>query len=208
MSEIFELIRAGDAGGIRALLERDRSAATARDDEGVSALMQAAYAGNSDVIAAVREASPPQDVFEAAAFGDLDGLGGDPNVFSADGFTLLHFAAMGGHVEAVRALLDAGADPNAMSRHRFVKVRPLHTATALDISTGNPDVVRVLLERGADVNGRSAEGGFTPLHNAAGSGAGELVRILIEHGADPNAKTDDGRTPRDLAKTDEVRALL
>ena len=138
----------------------------------------------------------------------VDELDGDPNVYSADGFTPLHFAAMGGHVDAARALLEAGADPNAMSRHRFVKVRPLHTATALDISSGDPEIVRVLLEHGADVNGRSDEGGFTPLHNASGSGAAELVRILLEHGADPSATTDDGRTSADLAKTDEIRALL
>ena len=208
MSDIFELIRAGDAAGVRELLAREPGAAAERDDEGVSALMQAAYRGDRDIVDAVRSASPARDIFEAATFGDVGGLDGDPNVYSADGFTPLHFAAMGGHVDAARALLDAGADPNAMSRHRFVKVRPLHTATALEVSTGNPELVRVLLERGADANGRSEEGGFTPLHNAAGSGAAELVRILLEHGADLDAKTDDGRTPRDVAKTDEIRDLF
>ena len=208
MAEIFQLIRVGDAAGVRALLAREPGAAADRDDEGISALMHAAYRGDADVTDAVRSASPPRDIFEAATFGVVDELDGDPNVYSADGFTPLHFAAMGGHVDAARALLEAGADPNAMSRHRFVKVRPLHTATALDISSGDPEIVRVLLEHGADVNGRSDEGGFTPLHNASGSGAAELVRILLEHGADPNATTDDGRTSADLAKTDEIRALL
>jgi ankyrin repeat protein len=208
MSEIFELIRAGDADAVRALVARDSSAASARDEDGVSALMQAAYTGNDDVTAVVREAAPPQDVFEAATFGDVDGLHGDPNVYSADGFTPLHFAVMGGHVDAARALLEAGADPNTMSRHRFVKVRPLHTACALEVAIENPDVVRLLVEHGADVHGRTAEGGATPLHNASQSGSVELVRTLLALGADPNVTTDDGRTPRDLAKSDDVRALF
>jgi uncharacterized protein len=208
VSEIFELIRSGDADAVRALLARDSGAASLRDEEGVSALMHAAYSGNDDVIAAVREAAPPHDVFEAATFGDVDGLHGDPNVYSADGFTPLHFAVMGGHVDAARSLLEAGADPNAMSRHRFVKVRPLHTACALEVSVENPDVVRLLVEHGADVDGRNAEGGATPLHNAAQSGSVELVRALLELGADRDAKTDDGRTPRDLAKSDDVRELF
>jgi len=208
MPEIFELIRASDAAGVRALLAREPHAAAGRDEDGVSALMHAAYRRDADVTEAVRTASPPRDIFEAAAFGVVEMLGGDPNVYSADGFTPLHFAAMGGHVDAARSLLDAGADANAMSRNRFVKVRPLHTAAALEIATGNPELVRLLIENGADVNGRSEDGGFTPLHNAAGSGAAELVRILLEAGADPTATTDDGRTPGDLAKTEDVCALL
>src|SRR5438552_15867577 len=119
LTEIFDLIRAGDADGVRGLLAREPSAAAARDDDGVSALMHAAYRRDPDVTEAIRAASPARDIFEAAAFGALDGLDGDPDVYSADGFTPLHFAAMGGHAEAVRALLERGADPNAMSRHRF-----------------------------------------------------------------------------------------
>ena len=45
MAEIFQLIRAGDAAGVRALLAREPGAAADRDDEGVSALMHAAYRG-------------------------------------------------------------------------------------------------------------------------------------------------------------------
>ncbi len=170
--------------------------------------MQAAYRRDDGVIEAIRAASPPRDIFEAAAFGELDRFDGDPNVYSADGFTPLHFAVMGGSVEAVRRLLDAGADPNAMSRHRFVKVRPLHTATAADISTPNAEIIRALVAGGADPDGRTAEGGATPLHNAAQSASVELVRTLLELGADPQAAMDDGRTPADLASSDEIRALL
>ena len=208
MAEIFELIRAGDAEGVRALLAREPDAAAARDEEGVSALMHAAYRRDGEITDAIRSASPPRDIFEAATFGVVDALDGDPNVYSADGFAPLHFAAMGGHVDAARALLEAGADPNAMSQHRFVKVRPLHTACALEVSRENPEMVRVLVEHGADVNGTNTEGGATPLHNAAQSGSVALVRALLELGADPNAQMSDGRIPSDVAKTDETRELL
>ena len=33
-------------------------------------------------------------------------------------------------------------------------------------------------------------------------------KALLENGADPNAKYGDGKTPLDLAKTDEIRDLL
>lgn len=207
-ADIFELIAAGDAAGVRELLAREPAAAAARDAEGVSALMQAAYRGDQDLIDAVRAASPPRDVFEAAAFGELEALEGDPNQLSADGFAPLHFAVMGGHVDAVRALVERGADPNALSQHRFIKVRPLHTATAGEIATPNAEVVRALLDGGADPNGRTGEGGATPLHNAAQSGSRELIAVLLERGADATLTMDDGRAPADLAATEELATLL
>jgi len=171
--------------------------------------MHALYRGHGDVVALLRAASPRLDVFEAAALGETDALGGgDPNVYSPDGFTPLHLAVFGGHARGVRALLARGADPNALSRHPTIRVRPLHTACALEVSVENPEVVRALLEAGADANGRMAEGGATPLHNAAGSGSVELVRLLLEYGADPEARLDDGRAPADLAADDAVLSVL
>ncbi len=208
MNDLLQHIDAGDAHAVRALLARDPDLARGRDDDGASLLMHAVYRGDPAVIEAIRAFTPTLDVFEAAALGETDALAGDPNAHSPDGFTPLHLAAFRGHAAAVRALLERGADPEAMSRHRFVKVRPLHTACALDVSVENPDVVRALLEHGADPDGRTAEGGATPLHSAAQSGSAELVRLLLEHGADRHARRDDGQTPADVAADAEIRALL
>ena len=68
--------------------------------------------------------------------------------------------------------------------------------------------MRALLEAGADANGRTTEGGATPLHNAAASGSVELVQLLLEYGADAEARLDDGRTPAALASDDAVLSLL
>src|SRR5262249_13530598 len=62
--------------------------------------------------------------FEACMKGDLDVLrrllGNDPSLARAadpkgqyGGWTGLHYAAQGGHLQAVRLLLEHGADPNA-----------------------------------------------------------------------------------------------
>lgn len=208
VSDLFDAIAAGDVPAVQALLARQPEASGARDPDGVSALMQAIYRGDDDMVEAIRASAPPLDVFEAAALGEAEMISGDVDVVSPDGFTPLHFAVMSGRVEAVRAVLRLGADPNALSEHRFIKVRPLHTATAGEISPAKPEVVRALLDAGADPNGRTGEGGATPLHNAAESGSRELIAVLLEHGADAKLALDDGRTPAELAATEELATVL
>src|SRR5436305_1954712 len=73
MATIFELIDAGDAAGIRELTARDRDAAAAKDEQGLSAIMRAAYRGG-DVFVAVREAAPPLGPFDRIVVGESDGL--------------------------------------------------------------------------------------------------------------------------------------
>ena len=70
MSTIFGLIDAGDAAGIRALTARDASAAAAHDEQGLSAVMRAAYRGG-DVFAAVHEAHPPLGPFDRIVVGEI-----------------------------------------------------------------------------------------------------------------------------------------
>ncbi len=120
-AELFEAIEADDADRVRAILAEDPTLASARDEQGVSALMRARYRFDEGVIDAVVSAAPSLDVFEAASFGDLDRLTEllmfDPalvTTYSADGFTALHFAAFFGRPDAARFLLDRGADADAV----------------------------------------------------------------------------------------------
>lgn len=169
----------------------------------MSEALQALYAGDEE---RARELLGPDEelsVFEAAAFGRIERLNeilaADPAraaAFSEEGFTALHLAVFGRQEEAAHALLERGADPNALSRNEAVRVPPLGTAAFVR----SLPLARLLLDAGADVNGRG-EGGFTPLHTAAQNGDEELARLLEERGADPNLAADDGRRPADLVQS-------
>jgi ankyrin repeat protein len=151
------------------------------------------------LLAAGAEVGP----LEAAALGDVVALhGADLSVRGGDGFTPLHLAAFFGGVDAVRAILATGFDPDADPENTF-GVRPIHSAAAV----GDHASVRALLEAGASPNVHQ-RGGYTPLHTAAHNGDVELARLLLEHGADPSLVDDAGQTPLDMAASDEVRALL
>ena len=93
-----------------------------------------------------------------------------------EGSTGLHAAVA--HVDAVRLLLERGADPNA--RDRGDNASALHFAAA----GGYLETVRVLLDAGGDVHG------FGDVHNgdvigwAVGDGRNrDVVALLIERGA-------------------------
>ena len=111
--------------------------------------------------------------------------------------TPLHAAAYGGTAETVKALLQAGADPNAPTARGTT---PLHLFAAWNKDSGT---VKALLEAGVDPNAPDA-GAFTPLHSAAAVGTAEVVAVLLEAGADPNALDGDRKTPWDHARDREA----
>ena len=212
----FAAIDAGDADLVRSMVAADPSLASARDGQGVSALMRARYRFDRELVDAVMSGAPTLDVFEAASLGDVERLrellDGDPSLataFSADGFTALHFPAFFGGVEAARVLLERGADVDARGRG-WMTGTPLSSAA----SGGHGDVARLLLDAGADPNARQASG-WTPLHSAAHNGDLEMVELLLARGADATATNDDGATVLSMAEeggdadvTARVRAAL
>ena len=62
-----------------------------------------------------------------------------------EGMTHLHYAALLGHVVATKALLENGAEVNAVDEDN-------DTALHLAAWKGHVDVVKVLIQKGADVN--------------------------------------------------------
>ena len=80
----------------------------------------------------------------------------------------------------VRALVEAGADPNAAMGGGGHAETPLHWAASSD----DLDVADALLDAGADLEapGGSIAGG-TPLDNAVGYGCWHVARRLVERGA-------------------------
>jgi len=87
---------------------------------------------------------------------------------------LLNASAASGDTEAVRRLLDGGADPNSRDCDGW-------TALHMAAGRGETEVVRLLLAYGADVSARNKQGD-TPLHVAIMLGHADAARALLEAG--------------------------
>ncbi|MEX1013493.1 MAG: ankyrin repeat domain-containing protein [Waddliaceae bacterium] len=105
--------------------------------------------------------------------------------------TLLHRSAQFGHMEIVKALIEAGVDLNTQTNYGYT---PLHLAA----DNGHKEVVEALIEAGAKVNTQDIKGD-TPLHKAALRGNTEIVRALMLERADPDIKNNFELTPLDYA---------
>ncbi|KAK2605550.1 hypothetical protein N8I77_008379 [Diaporthe amygdali] len=144
--------------------------------------------------------------------------GADPNgIVRADDYwtkgspimTALTVAVETGREDAVKMLLDYGADVNARPR-----LRTTRTALQYSAELGNVDMVRLLLSHGADVNSTPPlRGGATALQFAAISGNCNMVADLMDVGAQLGARPSkiDGRWPLEGAaeagRLDTVRFL-
>ena len=115
---------------------------------------------------------PSLTLQQAASQGNVEQLnlhiarGTDLNQADRNNMTALARAAMGGHLEAVKALVAGGADVNGAS---FMGP-PLVVA----VSRMQPEIVEYLVGAGADVNGKG-RGGQTGLIAAASIGQQEIV---------------------------------
>ena len=115
----------------------------------------------------------------------------DVNAHNAYGETALDTAARIGDVEAVRLLLEVGAEPAVVNKYGDT---PLHVA----VLHRHAVIVKLFLSRGADPNIRNRHG-ETPLHDAALIGDGAIVKTLIDAGADVNTRDAEGDAPLHLA---------
>lgn len=149
-------------------------------------------------------APPELAVLRAAWAGDLAALDaelsreGAVREKDAREWTALHWAAIGGRVEAVERLLARGADPDARGQYDMA---PLHWAALL----GHDAVVRALAARGARLEARTLYG-MTALHLA---GTEAVVASLAEAGAKLEQRDNAGLTPLFTVRSKEAgQALL
>jgi ankyrin repeat protein len=207
----FGLLSDRDLTTLRHLLETDRAAAEARDENGVSLLMHCLYRGHRDLADLIASQKTALDIFEASTLGSMERLrelardSSAVNARSADGFTALHFACFFSQPDAALFLIKSGAAVDAVAANP-TKVMPLHSAAAVR----NLEAARLLLIRGAPANARQ-QNGWTPIHAAAQNGDRPMVELLLGHGADPKLANDEGKTPAMVAREkghNEIAALL
>jgi ankyrin repeat protein len=201
VNEQFEAIAAGREERVRELVADRPTLAATTDDRGVSAILNACSRHNDGIVQALVAAAPGLDLFEAAAVGDpglvAQRISADPaqvSAYAPDGFTALHHAALFGHTEVVRLLLERGAAADTRSRNA-ANLTPLHGAAA----SGDAATASLLLVHRADVDARR-QGGWTALQIAAGRGDRRLIDLLLRAGADPSLVNDSGDTPAKLAR--------
>lgn len=168
---------AGSDGMVTTLLVRGAEK-DALDDEGSTPLFKAAHNGHSGVV---------DTLMAAGADADIEGgEWGTPAILQA---------VCEGHVGVLEVLANYGVDLTAVAGRW--KCTPLIILAARVNQAG---VIEYLIEAGVDIESK-AQGGSTPLLNAASRCSLEAIRTLLSHGAAIHAETSsyDDDTPLHVA---------
>jgi ankyrin repeat protein len=219
MREVIEAGRAGDRNRVLAELERNPTLARKSNEVGDTALHNAAYKGDLELVRLLLDA------------------GADPDAVRGDGYRPIHLALMpdwrarvpeSRRHNVATLLLERGArtsmfiaamlhdvdylrealreDPTRANEEDTNHFRPLTGAA----ETNDVALAKLLLDHGADPNlpEEGAPRGHS-LWTAVHFRRRELAKLLVEHGADPNGMVESSGTPMMRAEGDrELTELL
>lgn len=192
--------RTGKADAVRVLLAHGARVNAKDEVRGQTALMWAAAQDNAEVVRALVEAGAEVNARTSTVSKANARVSESGNTFTAPpptGFTALIFAVRTGSLNAVRALLDAGANAND-------ELSDGESALLIAAANAHWDVANLLLDRGADPN--AAKAGWNALHQAVRTrrmniGFGtpgpiptgttdsvDVIRKMIAKGANVNAR--------------------
>ncbi|XP_042615158.1 ankyrin repeat domain-containing protein 53 [Cyprinus carpio] len=159
---------------------------------------------SGSLIRRVRAFPPERDVFHAAACGAREWLSlalkraRKPLPTDKHGLSVLHIAALHGHLDCIELLLEAdgSVDVNSSCPHGR---RPVHMVLSAQSRPNTHACLIYLLEHGAQIN-VSTDEGLTPLHLAAAEGLTDCTETLVRNGADILAQDKRGHTPLVLSR--------
>src|SRR3989442_293406 len=193
--DLLTAAQKNDLAKAQAILDRNPALLRMHTPNGTLVLTSTFY-GAGDVVKPLlaRRPEDAMNLYEDATVGNarrLKTILGQSRVrvneaTKEEGFDPLGLAAFFGHAEAVKVLLDHGADVNQKPPSRFA-----NTAVDPAVSGDHPDVVRILPPAAAHPDRRSYPN-YNTRRQAAVHGKLEIVRMLLDRGADVHAIRDGG----------------
>lgn len=178
--DYFTAVKLDNVKLVRSLLQRGFDPNTVEEERGETGLM-----------IAVREDA--NKVFELL----LNTKDVNLDARARNGDSALMIAAYKGKYDAVKTLLDKGAEPNQTGW------AALHYAAAI----GNNPIVQLLLDHSAYIDAESPNQ-TTPIMMAARGGHILTVKLLLDEGADLTLKNGAGMTALDFARTGGFKDIV
>jgi ankyrin repeat protein len=194
----------GDVKSVERFLARDSALLYARDANGQSVYLLAAYAGQSAVMSLFEAKGLVLDIYEAAAGGKLERVAellrpapGLLKIANPAGDTPVHVAALCNRSDVIENVIMYGPDfslrnpkrKNSTAAHLGLQSAPQAAAEAMAFA---------MIGNGLDPNLVDADGN-TILHSAARTGYPRVMRLLLQKGGDASARNAAGRTALDIA---------
>ena len=146
-----------------------------------------------------------QDIYDACRKGNLELIKQlskvNPDTINTpnkSGYTPLIIAGYRNQLEAVKVLLDLGANVNAVSEDGTVLTAACYKS--------NTALVKILLEQHADVNVKN-NAGTTPLMFAIMAENEEIVKLLMENKADTQTMDNSRKSAVDFAKDCDSKVI-